>query len=201
MNDMEELKKIIYSFYPKNVNYCSNKYEISYEYLQRKKIIWDKFNNIEFKLYIKKSLDAIFSRYKVVDWIDQEEPKCFEYRILLHRDQDLLDDDIILISELGGRRVDLYLFISSIGEYYYYFLKETIYNLETNKWSFSTFLCKDDKVNRSIKQLKKFLVSNKYKEISSNIINYTINDVETEFKSIGQATIFDCLFTDLISPY
>ena len=101
----------------------------------------------------------------------------------------------------GGRRVDLYLFISSIGEYYYYFLKETIYNLETNKWSFSTFLCKDDKVNRSIKQLKKFLVSNKYKEISSNIINYTINDVETEFKSIGQATIFDCLFTDLISPY
>ena len=54
MNDMEELKKIIYSFYPKNVNYCSNKYETSYEYLQRKKIICDKFNNIEFKLYIKK---------------------------------------------------------------------------------------------------------------------------------------------------
>ena len=50
MNDMEKLKKIIYSFYPKNVHYCSNKYEISYEYLQRKKIIWDKFNNSNYIL-------------------------------------------------------------------------------------------------------------------------------------------------------
>lgn len=28
---MEESKKLVYSFYPKNVNYCSGKYELSYK--------------------------------------------------------------------------------------------------------------------------------------------------------------------------
>lgn len=50
---MEELKKLVYSFYPKNVNYCSGKYELSYKYMQKKKTIMDKFNNDGFKLGIK----------------------------------------------------------------------------------------------------------------------------------------------------
>ena len=38
-----------------------------------------------------------------------------------------------------------------------------------------------------------------YHEITNEIANTIIEDVETELRSKGKATVFNCLFTDLIS--
>lgn len=35
----------------------------------------------------------------MIDWTNQEAPKCFEYRILLHQNQNLFDNDIVLMRE------------------------------------------------------------------------------------------------------
>lgn len=51
--------------------------------------------------------------YHVKSWTDMEDLKCFEYRILLHEHQPIMDDDIELIQSLGGERRDLFIFVSA----------------------------------------------------------------------------------------
>ncbi|MBB5337623.1 hypothetical protein HNR32_002786 [Pectinatus brassicae] len=48
-------------------------------------------------------------------------------------------------------------------------------------------------------KMQAVLFQNGYIEITSELANTIIEDVETELKGKGKARIFDCLFTDLIS--
>lgn len=51
-------------------------------------------------------------------------------------------------------------------------------------------------VNWTIKQ---FLISQKYVQLSEEVAKEIIDDVETELRSMGSATVFDCFFTDIIT--
>ena len=86
---------------------------------------------------IKKEIKSLFSEYAIIDWTD-EESCCYELDILMHEMQKILDDDIELITLLGGERKDLRVFFSVIGKYYYRFLERTEYNFLSKTWSFFT---------------------------------------------------------------
>lgn len=100
MEDRIYIMSKIYENYSKEEENIQE--EIRQEYFKYKK-------NLDIAA-ISKGIIDLCKQYKVVDWID-EESCCYEFKILLHENQEILDDDIELIETLGGERNDLRIFL------------------------------------------------------------------------------------------
>ena len=209
---METAKKVlgkVYLYYPKNASFSSIEYQSSKEYLNLLKKRKEAHKDIMYQKYLKNRLDNLFENYAVVDWTDLESYNDYEYRILLHKNQPILDDDINLLRALGNKRLDLFLFISALEKYYYFLInytefcpkttEYTRFHEETGKWVFRTMSTIPAGLENKIEKLRHFLLSNNYVELSDEIAKQIIIDVSTELKPVGSATVFDCFFTDVIS--
>ncbi len=122
---------------------------------------------------------------------------CYEFRILLYENQPILDDDTELIKCLGGKRLDLFLFVSILANYYYFFILETR-DFSSEQWSFQ-HVEQQKRDSSYANKLRNLMTENGYEELDHEIINTVILDIETEFKNKGEVKIFDCLFTQLIT--
>lgn len=134
---------------------------------------------------------------EVVNWTSGES-YCYEFKILLCENQKILDDDIILIKELNGVRMDLRIFISAVAPYYYMFTEETKYDESDNKWQFITVEKTDEKTEELVKKIDCCMKKRNYEKLTPTIVKTTVPGIETELKESGQATVFDCLFTDMV---
>ena len=141
---------------------------------------------------------ATVKEYAVVDWTD-EDACCYEFKILLHKNQNILDDDRTLIEVLGGVRYDLRVFISVLEPYYYMFLEETRYREADNQWLFRTIKLSKQDVTKVIKEVDNCLLSKGYRKLSENDVKMVVPQIETELRELNEANIFDCLFTDVVN--
>lgn len=187
----EKLLEDIYKHYPNCLHTDLNNKSF---FLQQKIREKGLFKNQKMFLDLKNR----FSEYSIIDWTD-ETACCYEFKILLQPDQDILDDDIFLIQSLNGKRYDLRVFISILEPYYYLFVEETIYLKETNKWLFKTITNYPKETKELIVDLEQYLFSKGYRQLSDNDIKIIVPNVETELKEINKTTVFDCLFTDLVT--
>lgn len=107
-------------------------------------------------------ISLIFKDYAVVDWSNIEEYPCYEFVTLLHKNQPILDDDTELMIQLNGLRTDLFLYISSVSDYYCYYIRETNYFEENKEWSFKKVLMGPDtetEIGNLLHQLNDYLES------------------------------------------
>lgn len=82
-------------------------------------------------------LKDISKDYFVVDWTDLEfAPLNFEYRILFHKNVDILDNDTELLDALGGERFDLYVNISIIKPFFCLFSGRTLHEPQDDIYIF-----------------------------------------------------------------
>lgn len=163
--------------------------EIRQEYLKSK-------TNLDI-VAISKGMIDLCKQYKVVDWID-EESCCYEFKILLHENQEILDDDIELIRILGGERNDLRIFFSIFDKFYYMFLEKTEYDFLRKKWYFYTIKKYSQKQKQIVQQIVDYMDRMKWTRISDSVAGTRIPDIKLELKRAGQATVFNCLFTDKV---
>ena len=146
---------------------------------------------------ISKGMIDLCKQYKVVDWID-EESCCYEFKILLHENQEILDDDIELIRILGGERNDLRIFFSIFDKFYYMFLEKTKYDFLQKKWCFYTIKKYSKKQKQIVQRIVDYMNRMKWSRISDLVAGTRIPDIELELKEGGEATVFNCLFTDKV---
>lgn len=199
MEVVDELLKKIDLYFPKNLSYEDPKYHSSSQIARLLKRREEYLHNELFTHHMNKSLKQVFKGYEVVDWTNLESYNGYEYRILLHHNQPILDDDIELMQKLGGKRLDLFLFISILNKNYYFFVNETILENNASEWIFRYVLQYNKEIQCLIEEMRYLFSMEGYHEITTEIANIIIEDVETELKSKGKVTVFNCLFTDLIS--
>lgn len=84
-----------------------------------------------------------------------------------------------------------------LAKYFYFSIDQTKLIFETNKWEFNTTIEKSVDVHKRIGELKKFLSNEKYMELNHELVNEKVCNIETKLKYMGEATVFDCIFTDL----
>ena len=189
---MNNVVSIIYKYYPKGLRYGSNEYLNSQEYLNRiAKYKSSTFLEDDFYKMIKDNL----KEYHVKSWTDMEDFKCFEYRILLHENHPIMDDDIELIKSLGGERRDLFVFVSALTKKYFYFINISKCN-STNSWSFTSSY--EFNIN-IISKINDLFQDCGYSSLDRQQITYRIDDVETEFCNLGEVNVFASLFTDVVN--
>lgn len=146
--------------------------------------------------WISKTLADIFRDYTVADWTD-ENACCFEWKVLLHQHQPLLDDDTALMEALGGTRRDLWVYVSRLAPYYTLRAEETRLS-KGGEWQFRGIDVEDTAVRERIQRLRVFLSAHRLTELSEEETKIPVPLVETELRNRGEATVFDCLFTDYV---
>ena len=135
-NIIDDLVCLIHQYYPTGIPFNDPLYQSSDEYKNLKKKQKQMVENADYLAFIEKSLKKIFSQYAVINWTYMEEYPDIEYHILLHKNQDILDDDIRLLERLNGERRDLFLYISIIGKYYFFTINKTEKKNEKHIFSF-----------------------------------------------------------------
>lgn len=136
--------------------------------------------------------------YAILDWTDYESC-CYEFKILLHKDQNLLDDDTELINVLKGIRNDLRIFISILEPYYYMFIEETKYLENDNIWMFNIIDIHDKEIESLKNKLDTYFIKRKYTKLLDDDVKVLVPNIQTDYKDLGTVNVFDCLFTDLVT--
>lgn len=184
------LLRNIYHYYP----FMYERNDASKKNLRIKKIS----SKLIYKKELLEHIEKLADSYTVVDWTDNESC-CYEFKILLHKNIPILDDDKILIKKLHGTRKDLRIFISVLQPCYYLFEEKTTYLEAEGKWNFTIINSHSWEYQKLIQKINDYLSQNGYMELSDSEVQTLVPDVETHYKEAGKATIFDCLFTDLVS--
>lgn len=182
--------EMIYKYYPLAAEESGiEKVKMRMDKIQKKSI---------YKKDLINNVITIARDYEVVDWTDAE-ACCYEFKILLHKYTPILDDDRILIKKLNGKRNDLRIFISVLEPCYYMFEEKTSYCESEDQWKFRTEESDTDGIRELKEAMKTFLRKSGYAELSHSDVLIPVFGIETLYKEAGQATVFDCLFTDLVN--
>lgn len=199
MSILAEINETISMFFPRNVGFNEQNYITSVEYNNLLKVRKRHFLNKKLKTDLEKSIQELFEEYAVVDWTDLPDSNCYEFKILMHKNQPILDDDLELLQYLGWTRLDLRVFISILNKYYYYFYEESTYDIKTEEWRFQTITVYNQEMQNTINLLNNLMCSKGYQGLSTEIINKYVEDVETQYLEKGKVKIFHCIFTDLVT--
>ena len=192
---IEEILNIIYSYYPKDVSFNDIKYKLSVQYCNSMKKKSEHTTNTLIKKDIYSTLINALKGYEIIDWTDLSSSFCYEFRILLHKNVKILDDDIKLIKMLKGKRLDILLYVSILSNYFYFDINETKYI--NNKWEFRYINKLPIEIEYLTSIINQCLISLGYYGLTSDIVHTYVDHIETEYKDKGKVTVFDCLFTDL----
>ncbi|MRN52328.1 hypothetical protein [Paenibacillus monticola] len=186
--DLNEVLTEVYDLYPRGISQNDAKYKTFIEFMEE--------GSLE-KIY--QDIIEILKNYEVLNWSKVEEYPCYEFVILLHKNQLILDDDIDLMRSLNGVREDLLLYISYISNYYCYYIRETTYSEDIDQWSFKKIgLSEKPEIADLINKLNAYLEQMNYRMLSNDILSHKVPDVDLELIPYGEVTIFHCLFTDLL---
>ncbi|MDR4987104.1 hypothetical protein [Bacillus cereus] len=140
----------------------------------------------------------LYSNNAVVNWTDFPHSQCLEYKILAHSNQEILDDNIELITLLGGKRVDLRIFISLLGDYYYCMLEACSHIDGTDGWDFRD-VSDSGKYDGLLEDTKIFMNKKGFTYIPKELLNTKLEGIETGYISCNELTLFNCLFSEFES--
>lgn len=201
--EYKEILSVIEKYYPKECKYSEKKYQESEEYKRYQDII----NNLIIREKKEKEyydlLCSIFSQYYVKRWTNITYPS-FQFSVLLHKNQSILDDDVELMEILNGRRLNLEVFISRISKYYYIYTSEEIYNVNGDKsWIFNSHSEKYIVGKDYLKQLHKKMEEKGMVKLSKEMVHISVPFIETELlpRKKHDLEIFNCLFSDMETSY
>jgi hypothetical protein len=130
---LKQVIDTIYLYFPNNLSFTDPNYILSLQYKRMLKIRDKHLIDNSKKESLWEKLTNVLKEYCVVDWTDLKSNNCYEYRILLHKNQPILDDDNELIKALNGKRQDLFLFISILDNLFYMFINETLLDFSLNQ--------------------------------------------------------------------
>lgn len=190
---------MVYTYYPPNLAYGEEEYRSSPQYQRllrrRQELATDRHESRRLDHVVR----ATLKDFAIMDFTDLASHNDFEYRILLHRNQPPLDWDTELMRALGGEKLELLLFVSILSPHYFLILERSRYD-EEHGWDFEDLRYYPEHLLEPIEGLKGALQKLAYHELDHATANVIVDGVETELLENGRATIFGCLFTDLVTP-
>ena len=195
--NIRELMSLIKHYFPSNLSYDDPAYQASAEHQRLLKKQKDMLENTAFLDCLTSALEQISYPYPLINWSNLEDYPDIEYKILLHKHQDILDNDDLLLEQLNGIRKDLYLWISIIGKYYYYTIEKMI--KRDGKYYFCYDVLHDEDEVTMVHRLEQFFTQKDYVKLPEDAANYLLEDIETELSPRSETTVFKCLFNDLFT--
>ncbi|MGX5386217.1 hypothetical protein [Bacillus thuringiensis] len=192
---MNELKEIVYKFFPRNIMKEEELYEESKEHKRFVELKESFIENESSQKEVLSLIESIFCDYHVSDCTDLNLYNCLEYNVLLNGREPMLNDDIDWIRKSRGERLDLGIFVSLLEKYYYYYVLKTTYDEEVREWTFEIIDVEMD----TICEFEKRMNTKGFIRVEREVARTAIPDIETECLRMGEVNVFHALFTDSVS--
>ncbi|MEC5308178.1 hypothetical protein [Bacillus thuringiensis] len=192
---MNELKEIVYKFFPENIMKEEELYEESKEHKRFVELKESFIENESSQKEVLSLIESIFCDYHVSDCTDLNLYNCLEYNVLLKGREPMLNDDIDWIRKSRGERLDLGVFVSLLEKYYYYYVLKTTYDEEVREWTFEIIDVEMD----TICEFEKRMNTKGFIRVEREVARTAIPDIETECLRMGEVNVFHALFTDSVS--
>ncbi|PGK76514.1 hypothetical protein [Bacillus thuringiensis] len=192
---MNELKEIVYKFFPKNIMKEEELYEESKEHKRFVELKESFIENESSQKEVLSLIESIFCDYHVSDCTDLNLYNCLEYNVLLNGREPMLNDDIDWIRKSRGEGLDLGIFVSLLEKYYYYYVLKTTYDEEVREWTFEIIDVEMD----TICEFEKRMNTKGFIRVEREVARTAIPDIETECLRMGEVNVFHALFTDSVS--
>ncbi|KAA6467982.1 MULTISPECIES: hypothetical protein [Bacillus] len=192
---MNELKEIVYKFFPKNIMKEEELYEESKEHKRFIELKETFIENESSQQEVLSLIESTFCDEHVLDCTDLNLYNCLEYNVLLNGREPMLNDDIEWIQKSRGERLDLGVFVSLLDKYYYYYVLKTTYDEEVREWTFETIDVEMD----TICEFETRMNTKGFVRVEREIARTAIPDIETECLRMGEVNVFHALFTDSVS--
>lgn len=142
-------------------------------------------------------LERAAAGYHVAEWTEDGYPG-FEYRVLAHAGQPPLDDDVELLAALGGERFDVFVNVNELIPCFFMFCSRTLLAPTGNLQVFEP--AASEEAVQLMGLLRGALLSGGVGEMSVEEALSKVEDAETELSAPGETTLFDCVYTDLVTP-
>lgn len=195
----QQLLKVINKYYPQGIDTNNPFYWDTAEYKQKMIKCNEAKRDVKKRKRLHNKLKKIFRNCHVTDFTDTDEYCSFEFLVLLHRMQPILDNDIELQEQLGGEKKELHIFFSNLAQYYYFYFLSTKYKKLEGDWIIKkTYSCPND-FKSEMEDLILFLESEQYELVTENNAKYIVHNVATNLLESGRANIFHCMFSDLFT--
>ncbi len=124
---------------------------------------------------------------------------CFEYRVPCEKVPDILDDDRELLASLGGKRTEVYLYVSKFVNVFTAFCLRT--ELETTEngevWTFEEKRGFDGDAGIIFDAVRECLTARGCEYIDVEETYGIVPGIGTEFTARGETTLFHLLFTPM----
>ncbi|NLF41559.1 MAG: hypothetical protein GX587_02575 [Bacteroidales bacterium] len=174
----------------------SNQYKNSIEYRKYVGVLKNSKCRIQLTEKCYSILKSEFYDYYITKWTNTEYPSV-HFSVLLHKNQPILDDDEELLLALNGRRLDLEIYFSLLGNYFYSYVIETKRNLLNNELQFEYYDENEFLEESQITGIKNKLLNVGFTKLNKSIVCINVPDIETELLYEGEVRIFNALFSDV----
>lgn len=193
-----EFINLIYFYYPQNCEYGSTAYKKSNEYLRLKEKINDSGLRSSLKKKTLTNIKLAFPKNYIRKFTRKDYPS-IHYSVLLHKNQPILDDDEELLVALNGRRLDLEIYVSFLGNYFYTFVVETIKPSNEKNLKFSILNENSISYTEELSSLTNNFLSLGFIKLNREIAHEFVPNIKLECQD--EAKVFHCIFTDLVNNY
>ncbi|MCM1500888.1 MAG: hypothetical protein NC124_20715 [Clostridium sp.] len=197
----------IEKYYPKGIAFEEEQYQESVEHTKFKHLLENTKMRSEKDRFFQEAIQSVFGEYHVQRHTYTYPYPSLHYSVLLKKNQDILDDDIELMTILGGKRYDLEIFISLLFPCCYFYTNETIYmpenNLPQEQWGFATHSANYRLDDQEVIALWDMFEKNDICVLPHEIVHMRVPDICTELLPDGRShvEIFHCLFSDMVTDY
>ncbi len=195
----EEMLSFIYSIYPKIPWDVPNGHEYKNTIEQKK---YKLIRALHLNNYGKKIEKLMSGKEYILINENRSHDFCFKYDILCNRVESILDNDRKLIESLGGMRTDVYLYISKLTNIFTMECEETYLKKidSREQWTFKKTIFSGN-AKEIFDTIYFFLVSRGMKFADIPELERVVPDIETEYTSKGETTVFNLLFTPLCTSF
>jgi hypothetical protein len=195
------LLKVIKEYYPVNMRFESIKYQNSPEYKRLKSLKESAIKNRTLNSLIVSELSKIFREFEIIDFTSTEIEHFddYEFKVLLHSGQPILDHDVEMIKFLVVTMHELWIYVSIYAHVFCAALYTTKIDFSNDEWTYYSdeHVRKSEVVKKGLNRVEEFFKKIGYNRLGKDILSEIIPNIETELKKEGEVTVFDCLFSDL----
>ncbi len=195
-NEYNKVMHVIEKYYPVGCDYDDFEYQNSKQHKRLEHVLCSTgLFEREQKVY-NDVLKQVFPNNYVKHYTDNTYP-CYQFSVLLHENQPIMDDDVKLMRKLNGRRFDLVVYVSRISDFYYIYTNETLY--DGTEWRFRTHSPAYRLDKGYLYKLQKMFAYMGKRRLDAEFAHMEVPFLRTELlpRENYKVTVFNCLFSDM----
>ena len=195
-NQLSEIQQTIDTYYQTDISSDRAAYFATSEYFRLRQARAKGEADNQDWLEILAQIKQLSPDYNLRDITNLADNSCYEAELLLHKNISFSEDYKAMALAVGGTRLVLRLLVTVLAPYYHLYIEGMSYDATSNRYDFHAVTSNTHA--EIVQHAKQIVEAQGYHFLEREILETIMPDLSTEYHGAGEASIFRCLFGDLV---